>query len=550
MNDMQDLKSQSLIAMLRYLRRVASLETFVRCRERILATLDEIELNGRCNRMELEYPWINDLFIYGLLDSEDALNEAKAELWNALSGGDGEYLDVQEEWKGCYAGLSGGVVQDKDGLSTEIIQGMEFPHEKTCEEALNQAWYWLRYLGESGKDAKREILKAIQSVAVKPVEKDKLGKMSRWFVGRHEFLPCPLTNEWKYRTLGANIMVADVHDSECQRFRQNYDLLLKTEMSLQMVLGRKLQKCDAQAGDDKADIQNWRYQQTVETLRSPSNSQNVMRLGMISLPLRERIANGCLARDVLYARLYDIAERLNCHGSGAIPAWHLENRQERDGGWISEIAHDCNSLQEAIDRIVSDTYAGISGFETVDGVPVTTYEVFRDYQDGELSTKYLTALLENALDNRKHKVLHPKGGEKVIKVEVDKPVRDADGNGKNPVDDLPDAHARQYDDSSAFILKVIEKYAPHWWKYYCLTEIGIQKEDIDEFTQSDLSLVVSRYQEGDQVKKGDALKLVGAKTAHFVDHERNALISKLKERKSLDFKEIVERLKHATGKKK
>ena len=60
-----------------------------------------------------------------------------------------------------------------------------------------------------------------------------------------------------------------------------------------------------------------------------------------------------------------------------------------------------------------------------------------------------------------------------------------------------------------------------------------------------MSELADKYDPGDEVSKGDALKMVGAKTPHFVERERVALLKALEDVKGRDYQEMAKKLKEA-----
>ena len=91
-----------------------------------------------------------------------------------------------------------------------------------------------------------------------------------------------------------------------------------------------------------------------------------------------------------------------------IPAFHLPGRTGRDGRLIEASETAFNSVDQALDYMVQEAVCQLLAGREVSGVDIVTYEAFREYLEGEFNDKYLMALIDNAVANKKYLVLRPK----------------------------------------------------------------------------------------------------------------------------------------------
>jgi hypothetical protein len=183
-------------------------------------------------------------------------------------------------------------------------------------------------------------------------------------------------------------------------------------------------------------------------------------------------------------------------------------------------------------------------------VNVVTYEPFREYREGEFNDKYLTALIDNAIANKRYTVVRPKGALPVVTIPIDAPANpDDQGEESSPlVDMIPGKEFAPPDDYSNFVFVVTKRFAPMMWQYLRLVEWGISASDIERLRRKGMSELAGKYDPGDVVSKGDALKMVGAKTPHLVERERVVLLKALEGVKGRDYQEMARKLKKALEK--
>ncbi len=532
-----------------YLKAVASYEEFGADRGMLVAKLEEAEKDELFNSVQKLLPWVTDVFIHGILAGEEAQNVAKRGLLEryakfpetAAAAQSALSLDRMRMVEGSLCGESG----DEGAILSAIRQRL---HEALNDVGVNlsEIRWCLKYLPSD----ERELCK-IQTVDMLEHRVDNAGCPQdesaplRCFCGKYRAMPVSLGMEQAYKGLRGLPLTEDgLHES----FARNKCLWREADDIYQAELSDALRKCvRTQLRDERAAREMGR---AAETLLDANNVADVLSMCYIPDDVKERIANGIVGIELLWALAHNASRRMNMRGSGAIPAFNLAGRITRDGRAIESSAGALYSVEQALDFMVQDAVCQLSAGREINGVNVVTYEPFREYREGEFSEKHLTALIDNAIANKRYAVVRPKGAVPVVTIPIDAPVNpDDEGEESSPlVDMLPGKEYAPPDDYSNFVFVVTKRFAPTMWQYLRLVEWGISASDIERLRGKGMSELTDKYDPGDLVSKGDALKMVGAKTPHLVERERAALLKALDGVAGIDFQEMARKLKKALEK--
>ena len=526
-----------------YLKAVVAYEEFGPGRERRIAELEEAEKNDFYKSVQLHLPWVTDAFIYGILAGEEAQNDAKRALLaryatfpeTAAEADHALTLDRMRMATETLGAQSGGA-----GDALPRIRSMLGGGEWTdSAERLSEVRWCLKYLPQSERAKSLDMVLGTL-LAGKGDWKWHGAETFSQFAGRYSAVPVALKMDAAYAGL-SKIPLAGTELREY--FVRNKCAWFDASDTYQAVLTRGVERCSRIALTDKA--QEWRLKSDVETVCRSNDVQNILALRDVADETKERIANGIVGVELLWALSRQSASRMNARGSGAIPAFNLAGRIMRDGRAIDASREALYSVDEALDTMVMRAMCQFQAGRTVDGVNISTYEPFREYMEGEFNGKHLTALIDNAIANKRCAIVRPRGGAFVSTISIDAPVDgDDDGEGGSAlIDMLPGGGGNPPDDYSRFVFAVAKRHAPTMWRYLRLVTWGISASDIERLREGGMSSLVDKYTPGEVVSKGDALKMVGAKTPHLVERERAALLKALEGVKGRDYQEMAARLK-------
>jgi len=532
-----------------YLKAVAAYDEFGAGRKRLIAELEDAEENDLFNSVQTLLPWVTDVFIYGILAGEEAQNVAKRELLE-------QYVKFPETASVAQSALSLDRMQMiersmcvKPGGGDVALSAIRQRLGAVPDDAgagLSEIRWCLKYLSPDERELRKpqmvDLLEHRLDDANLPRSEFTVLKC---FCGKYRTMPVSLGMEQAYAGLRSLPMTEDgLHES----FVRNKCLWREADDVYQAELSRVLKQCArALLRDEKLAR---RMGRAVETLSAANNVADVLSMFGVSDGVKERIANGIVGVELLWAMAHNSSRRMNMRGSGAIPAFNLAGRITRDGREIASSEGALYSVDQVLDFMVQDAICQFKAGRDVNGEVVVTYEPFREYLEGEFNDKYLTALVDNAIANKRYAVVRPKGALPVVVSSIDAPASpDGDGDEDSPLVGLISGkESAPPDDYSKFVLVFAKRFAPMMWQYLRLVELGISASDIGRLREKGMSELADKYVPGDLVSKGDALKMVGAKTPHLVERERAALLKALDGVVGRDFQDLAEKLKQALKK--
>ena len=529
-----------------YLKAVVSYEEFGLDREKWVAELDDIEKNDGFSFVQTLLPWVTDVFIYGILAGEEAQNDAKRELL-------GRYAEFPETAAVAQAALSldrmrmvaGGMCGKPEGEESVLAAIRQMLDGVRGEDGpnLSEVRWCLKYLPAGERDSRR--LQVLEMLGRQECKKDAAASV-KCFCGKYAAVPAALGMEEAYDGL-RTLSFGGAEDMR-ETFVRNKCLWFEADGVYQAELTKAVKRCARTRLSDEMTMQG--MGNAVEALLASNDADVILSMRYVSDGVKERIANGIIGIQLLWALSYSASRRMNVRGSGAIPAFGLAGRITRDGREIETSADALYSVNHALDDMVERAVCQLAAGRELDGVTIVTYEPFREYREGEFSDKYLFALIDNAVANKKYLVVRPKDAPYISTISGDAPQNpDADeGTGTSIIDAVEDENAHAPDDYSRFIFKVTKRFAPAMWLYLRLVTWGISASDLVRVRERGMPGLADKYDPGDLVSKGDALKMVGAKTPHLVERERAVLLKALEGVTGCDYQEMARKLKKALEK--
>ena len=541
-----DISSSSKRVFFDYLKAIAAYGEVGDSRREMIAELETAESKGLFRSLQMECPWVTDVFMYGILAGEEAQNAAKRELL-------AHYASFPETAEEAERALSldrakmteGALARQSDSARqaiAEIHSKLDGGEWVGSAEGLSEVRWCLKYLPAAERE--RHLRTVLDALARKCEEGGATDAFSR-FRGKYSSLPVALGMESAY----AGLCKAPFDGTDLREyFVRNKCIWFAASDAYQAALMKALERCSGIALSDKA--LEWRLRGEVGIVSRPTDVRSVLALRNVSNRLKERIANGIVGVELLWALSRESASRMNARGSGAIPAFHLAGRTTRDGRVVESSSDSLYSVDQALDEMAMRAYCQLLAAREVDGMTVVTYEPFREYMEGEFNAKHLTALVDNAVANKKYLVTRPKGALPIVTVSIDAPLN-SNGDEEDSaalIDILPDDDTDIPDDYVNFVLVVTKRYAPTMWRYLRLVEWGISASDIKRLRETGMAELADKYAPGDQVSKGDALKMVGARTPHLVERERASLVKALEGVNGSDYQEMAKRLRKALKK--
>ena len=529
-----------------YLKAIVAYGEVGDARREMTAELETAESKDHFRSLQTKCPWVSDVFMYGILAGEEAQGAAKRELL-AHYARFPETADVAERalaldrvkmTEGALARQAGGARQ----ALAEIRSALGGSEWLDSAERLSEVRWCLKYLPAAERE--RHVRTVLDALTRKCEEGGATDVFSR-FRGKYSSLPTVLGMESAYAGLcKAPFDGADLREY----FVRNKCIWFAASDAYQAALTKALERCSGIIMSVK-DVER-QLRGEVGTVCRPTGVRSVLALRNVSDGLKERIANGIVGVELLWALSRESAGRMNARGSGAIPAFHLAGRTTRDGRVIESSSDALYSVEQALDEMAMRAYCQLSAAREVDGMTVVTYEPFREYMEGEFNARHLTALVDNAVANKKYLVTRPKGTLPIVTVSIDAPLNpDGDEEGSATLIDILPGHDTDIpDDYVNFVLVVTKRYAPTMWQYLRLVECGISASDIKRLREAGMAELADKYDPGDQVSKGDALKMVGARTPHLVERERASLLKALEGVNGSDYQEMAKRLGKALKK--
>jgi len=531
-----------------YLKAVAAYEEFGFDREMLIFGLEDAEKKDLFSSVQLRFPWVTDVFIYGILAGEEAQNDAKRGLLARYA----EFPETAAEAGRALSLDRTRMVADALGRQStagesaldEIRSVLDGGKWADSAELLSEVRWCLKYLPPA--ERAEQIGRVLGALKRKSEEKGDGAETFSRFCGRYSAVPFVLNMDAAYAEFSkVSLPGMDLREY----FVRNKSLWFEASDVYQAALTNALNRCSLTALPDKnLEI---RIRNEVETVCRSNDTRSVLALREVPSGIKERIANGIVGMELLWALSRQSANRMNARGSGAIPAFNLAGRVTRDGRTIEASKSGLYSVDGALDAMVMRAICQLQAGRAVNGVNISTYEPFREYMEGLFSDKYLTALIDNAIANKRYTVVRPKGALPVVTIPIDAPANTDDGGeGRSPlIDMIPGKKCAPPDDYLNFVFAVTKRFAPTMWQYLRLVECGISASDIERLRGKGMSELADKYDPGDLVSKGDALKMVGAKTPHLVERERAALLKALDGVAGIDFQEMARKLKKSLEKR-
>lgn len=218
--------------------------------------------------------------------------------------------------------------------------------------------------------------------------------------------------------------------------------------------------------------------------------------------------------EVLHALAVSVAYGMDRRGVGNVPALHVGGRSTRDGDVIGTDGDACVNVNMVLDTLAMNAFLWFMDMRESDGRRVPSYGPMRVYLEGPATARYLVGMVQDAVAGQRGKVLRGADAPAVTKVSLDEPLDDDDDSSPARIDRLAaEESGGDEEETGRFFCKVIGTLAPRLYRYFVLVRKGTPKME--------------------------ALKAVGAKSAHFVEREAKALLAELVALKGEDYAELA-----------
>ena len=536
-----------------YLKAVAAYEEFGAKRGEMVKALEDAEADGLFSSVQTRLPWVTDVFLHGILAGAEARTVVLRELLERCA----EIADVSPMAKralqldrSMLTVYNAGARKTDErtvrvtvrNVLDEVIGGIARleAEERDCEstgrrmafgDKLSLVRWCLKYLPVGEREGRLgDVLAAIDKVKSDTGASSQDVAATEVFREKYGMIPIAAGMEEAYSALRCvSIDAGRAHEG----FVWNKALYDEVGFAVQAELESALKSCMWRCTcRDAAELRR-----VCDVVLAMNDVRQVLRLKAVSDDARERIANGIVGMELLWALAYSASRRLDSRGSGKIPPMHIGSRIGPDGREVN--------VDETLDSMVAEAICRMLAVRSVNGVDIVTHAVFREYREGEFDDKYLTAIVDNAIANRRYAHVCPKAGPKIVMVSGDEPMgQDEEGNDGGALFDTVIAVAKESPrDYAWFALNVVKKYAPKLWNYMRLVELGVSASDLKQMCKSGFGALAEKYAPFDKVSKGDALKIVGATTTHLVEREREALLKALESQSGADYEILIERVK-------
>lgn len=347
----------------------------------------------------------------------------------------------------------------------------------------------LRMLPESERDeAALAFRRRLEELSDQP---SKTGALARAWLGRHGPLPLLPFRAWS--------------DTELQT-------LAKRMSSEESALKENGTRLFPLASAEQANTLSNRY----AALSSARRAEAARRLSWLPEGSSEAIAAEIDSLELLYRMIVSATYGMNRRGVGNIPALHVEGRRTRDGGTVGTGADEIDGANAVLDSLAMDAFLWFAGTKEVDGSRVCDFGPVRRYVEGPANARYLIGMIQDAVAGRRGHELAVDPATAPVKTYADAPVH-AEGSADETRTLADTFTAEEGDDEerdrARFFRKVLGKLAPELMRYFQLVRGGLSK--------------------------GEALKAVGAKSAHFVEREAKALLKELSTLNGPDFADLA-----------
>ena len=251
-------------------------------------------------------------------------------------------------------------------------------------------------------------------------------------------------------------------------------------------------------------------------LSSARRAEAARRLSWLPEGSSEAIAKEIDSLELLFRMIVSATYGMNRRGVGNIPALHVEGRRTRDGGTVGIGADEIDGANAVLDSLAMEAFLWFAGTKEVDGSHVCDFGPVRRYVEGPANARYLIGMIQDAVAGRRGHELAVDPAAAPVKAYADAPVH-TEGSADETRTLADTFTAEEGDDEerdrARFFRKVLGKLAPELMRYFQLVRGGMSK--------------------------GEALKAVGAKSAHFVEREAKALLKELSTLNGPDFADLA-----------
>ena len=347
----------------------------------------------------------------------------------------------------------------------------------------------LRMLSESERgEAAQAFRHRLEELSDQP---GKTGALARAWLGRHGPLPLVPFRAWSDAEL---LALAKRNSSEESALRENGKRLFPLTCA------------------EQANALSNRH----AALSSARSAEAARRLSWLPTESFEAIATEIDSLDLLYRMIVSATYGMNRRGVGDIPALHVEGRRTRDGGTVGTGTDEIDGANAVLDSLAMEAFLWFAGTKEVDGSRVCDFGPVRRYVEGPANARYLIGMIQDAVAGRRGHELAVDPATAPVKTYADAPVH-AEGSADETRTLADTFTAEEGDDEerdrARFFRKVLGKLAPELMRYFQLVRGGMSK--------------------------GEALKAVGAKSAHFVEREAKALLKELSTLNGPDFADLA-----------
>lgn len=468
---------------LELVRRICQYGEFESGRDEMCRELDRLVGDGKTRTMHRDLPWLTDVFFRGVLAGEDVQAAARRQLV-------GEWQTLTDS--ACPT--SGGVDDRREKRTGQADPKPFVTREVVDESSLQTMDKMLRQLPRNARDEEvSRFRKGLKGIVRRTVGAKRFLDWVRCWLGKHGPLSLADYREWGEEELYS-----------CAERQADEERLLKS--------------CETASFETSQDFIVANVRKKASALLSARDRVSALRLTWLPDGGAERLVNEIDCLEILHSLAVAVAYGLNHRGVGCIPAMRLSGRKVRDGGIISDNPDEFGNVNMVLDTLAMNAFLKLMDIREVGGCRVPCFGPLRRYLNGPFQPTYLVGILQNTVANLRGGVLLDPNGEPIFKETTDAPVGMDDGQeGRTILDTLkaPDDDTEE-EDQARFFRTVVGSLAPNLFRYFRLIRDG--------------------------KSKGEALKVVGAKSTHFVEREAKTLIKELAKLKGEDVTKLSKML--------
>lgn len=444
----------------------------------------KLMVGGNRTTMHQDLPWLTDVFFHGILSGEDVLANARASLLTQWR----KLVDI---------GLPPTRETDGAAANESLKEWGELSDAKSVCEA-DRAVRLMPV--ERRADAASRLRRNIAAL-LKRVDADaRTVASARCWNGKHGPLPLTDYREWSNDQLDALGEQACVEDA-------------------------MLQRVETAPVDNKEEFVAERLRKQAGDLKDARSRSAAMKLTWLPEGDCELLATEVECLDLLHKLVYSVTYGLDRYGSGAIPPLHVAGRQARDGGIVGIAENEHGNVNMVLDNLATGAYLKLMDVRERMGHRTACFGPLRRHVEGPFTTDFLVGMVQNAVAGLRGRELLGGKRRKIRKVSIDEPQKSKCGEeGEALAATLPSPVETADDkkDRALFFKTVVGGLAPELLRYFSLIQSGMPK--------------------------GEALKRVGAKSAHFVEREIKSILKELDKLKGEDFAELARMLRNVMEK--